>query len=111
MDGLTQSDGDFFDKDKEYCGMSCYSTSNSVSGAVVPNCYIDPIMYEIMNDPVTSKTSGRTYDRAMIVKHVDDYGTDPFNQQAMGRNDLYPNKILKRAIDRWLKNNPNVTPI
>ena len=59
-----------------------------------------------MNDPVTSRTSGRTYDRQMIMEHLNEYGTDPFNQQPMKDSDLEENKDLKRAIRRWLEHNP-----
>ena len=98
------SDDNIFET--EYYGMSCAYSSNSVVGIVIPDCYIDPITYEIMNNPVTSKTSGRTYDESMILQHLNEYGTDPFNQQEMRKEDLYQNKELKRAIDRWLINNP-----
>eukprot|EP00486_Rosalina_sp_Unknown_P002121 CAMPEP_0201568730 /NCGR_PEP_ID=MMETSP0190_2-20130828/9954_1 /ASSEMBLY_ACC=CAM_ASM_000263 /TAXON_ID=37353 /ORGANISM="Rosalina sp." /LENGTH=48 /DNA_ID= /DNA_START= /DNA_END= /DNA_ORIENTATION= len=42
----------------------------------------------------------------MIMQHLNEYGTDPFNQQPMKQNDLEDNKDLKRAINRWLEHNP-----
>merc|ERR1712130_165520 len=103
---LSMSEDNIFEKDKEYYGMSACYSSTSISGVVAPNCYIDPITYEIMTEPVTSKTSGRTYDKSMIIEHIQSYGTDPFNQQPMSKGDLFININMKRAIDRWLLNNP-----
>jgi len=105
----TEYENDYiFDDKNEYYGMSCYSQSTNSINNNIPNCYIDPITYEIMDSPITSKISGRTYDKKMILKHVKNYGTDPFNQKPINKNDLYENKNLKRAIHRWLKNNnPN----
>eukprot|EP01084_Bolivina_argentea_P272298 463599_1 len=102
-----QNDDDMFDEKTDYYGMSFISQSNNSISNNIPNCYIDPITYEIMNSPITSKISGRTYDKKMILKHINNYGTDPFNQKPMNETDLYENKNLKRAINRWLKNNPN----
>merc|ERR1712130_131238 len=95
-----------FEKDKQYYGMSVdqYSSTSISSGCAI--CYIDPITYEVMTEPVTSRTSGRTYDKSMILEHIESYGTDPFNQQPMSKGDLFININMKRAIDRWLLNNP-----
>ena len=102
------SDSNIFEK--EYYGMSYQqsSASNSLVGVVIPDCYLDPFTYEIMQKPVTSKISGRNYDEHFILQWLQnqDDPVDPITQQPMTKNDLYENVDLKLAIQRFLKNNP-----
>lgn len=101
-----------FDDDNAYCtGMSYAMSSGELCLNVIPQCYVDPITYEIMNDPVTSIKSGRTYDRSVIEQHLEEYGSDPFTQRPLHKEDLRPNAHLRRAIQRYIQNNPDVVTV
>ena len=43
---------------------------------------------EVPEEPVISPVSGGIYDRRLIEKHVDEYGTDPGNGEALAKEQL-----------------------
>eukprot|EP00168_Porphyra_purpurea_P006173 TRINITY_DN1760_c0_g1_i4.p2 TRINITY_DN1760_c0_g1~~TRINITY_DN1760_c0_g1_i4.p2 ORF type:complete len:541 (-),score=235.06 TRINITY_DN1760_c0_g1_i4:444-2066(-) len=68
----------------------------------IPEDFQDPLVYELMNDPVTLPTSGMIMDRANIVRHLLSDRTDPFNRKMLTEDMLEPATELKARITEWL---------
>jgi ubiquitin conjugation factor E4 B len=61
----------------------------------VPEEFLDPIVFSIMEDPVILPTSSVTVDRKTIVSHLLSDHTDPFNRQKLTTDMLIPSKYLR----------------
>jgi STIP1 homology and U-box containing protein 1 len=71
----------------------------------VPEYLIDTISFEIMHDPVITKT-GQSYERATIVEHLKRNPTDPLSRTPLQISELRTNVALKKACDDfWEQNN------
>ncbi|KAM7211392.1 hypothetical protein V8F06_013216 [Rhypophila decipiens] len=73
----------------------------------VPDWAIDDISFNIMVDPVITK-SGKSYERASILEHIrrdPAHAMDPVTRQPLLVSDLRPNIDLKRACDEFLEEN------
>jgi STIP1 family protein 1 len=70
----------------------------------VPEHLIDPISFEIMHDPVITKT-GQSYERATIVEHLKRNPTDPLSRDSLMIHELRPNVNLKKACDEFWEGN------
>lgn len=57
-------------------------------GTDIPPEYLDPIMNEIMNDPVMLPSSKIIVDRITIIKHLLSDNTDPYNREPLSKEDL-----------------------
>jgi len=66
-----------------------------------PDEFIDPMMCELMEDPVLLPTSGNVMDRKHIIRHLLSTPNDPFNRQPLTEEMLKPQIELKGRIDRW----------
>ena len=55
------------------------------------NCVPDPLMQTLMTDPV-KLPSGIVMDRSVIMRHLLNDLTDPFNRQPLTEDDLLPGK-------------------
>jgi STIP1 family protein 1 len=66
----------------------------------VPEHLIDPISFEIMHDPVITKT-GQSYERATIVEHLKRNPTDPLSRESLRVEELRTNVNLKKACDEF----------
>jgi len=63
-------------------------------------------MDEIMSDPVILP-SGKVMDRSVIMRHLLNSNTDPFNRQPLSEDMLQPHNELKDRIREWkLKKQP-----
>lgn len=58
-----------------------------------PDEFKDPLMDTLMTDPVLLP-SGQIMDRAVIMRHLLNSNTDPFNRQPLTEDMLLPGKIL-----------------
>ena len=67
----------------------------------IPEEFLDPLMNEIMCDPVLLPTSNVIVDRMTIVKHLLSDATDPFNRQRLTKEMIVPQKELKRKITEF----------
>ncbi len=67
----------------------------------VPDDFLDPVLYTLMEDPVILPTSNVTVDRTMIKTHLLSDPHDPFNRQPLSIADVVPNVELKERIDAW----------
>merc|ERR1719270_2995568 len=66
-----------------------------------PDEFIDPMMCELMEDPVLLPTSGNVMDRKHITRHLLSTPNDPFNRQPLTEEMLKPDMDLKERIIRW----------
>lgn len=64
----------------------------------IPDHYLDPIMQEIMEDPVLLPTSRTIMDRKVIERHIMSNDDDPFNRAGLAVKDLEPQEELKAEI-------------
>ncbi|XP_025422672.1 ubiquitin conjugation factor E4 B [Sipha flava] len=66
-----------------------------------PEEFRDPLMDTLMDDPVILPSSGKIMDRPVIVRHLLNSQTDPFNRQPLSEDDLTPALELKEKIKEW----------
>ncbi|KAK2552690.1 Ubiquitin conjugation factor E4 B [Acropora cervicornis] len=72
-----------------------------------PDEFKDPLMMTLMQEPVILPTSGKIMDRPVIMRHLLNSDTDPFNRQVLTIEMLQPATELKQQIDEWLKSRRN----
>merc|ERR1719298_279975 len=68
------------------------------ANVVIPDHYLDPIMSEIMSDPVLLPTSNNIMDRKVIERHIMSNDDDPFNRAHLAVKDLVPQEELRAEI-------------
>merc|ERR1711971_773055 len=66
-----------------------------------PDEFIDPMMCELMEDPVLLPTSGKVMDRKHITRHLLSTPNDPFNRMTLTEEMLKPEVALKEKIEAW----------
>lgn len=66
-----------------------------------PDEFLDPLMQEVMTDPVLLPTSNTVIDRSVIEQHLLNDQTDPFNRAPLTRDMLKPQSELKARIEAW----------
>lgn len=67
----------------------------------VPDEYLDPLIGEIMQDPVILPTSKTVIDRSTIKRHLLNDATDPFNRAPLDLKDVIPATDLKAEIEAF----------
>lgn len=70
----------------------------------MPDWAIDGISFNVMSDPVTTKT-GQSYERISILQHLERSVTDPLTREPLLPSDLRPNLGLRHAIEEFLDEN------
>jgi len=65
-----------------------------------PEEFRDPLMDNLMEDPV-KLPSGIVVDKAVIIRHLLNSTTDPFNRQPLSEDMLVPMPDLKERISIW----------
>ncbi|KAF2197266.1 U-box-domain-containing protein [Delitschia confertaspora ATCC 74209] len=70
----------------------------------VPDYLIDGITFEIMHDPVVTKT-GQSYERATIIEHLKRSPTDPLTREPLTVAELRPNIQLREACHEFIEAN------
>ncbi|KAG6451394.1 hypothetical protein O3G_MSEX007135 [Manduca sexta] len=68
--------------------------------ADAPEEFRDPLMDTLMTDPVVLP-SGKVMDRSVILRHLLNSSTDPFNRQPLTEDQLRPATELKEKIQQW----------
>ncbi|NXA66840.1 UBE4B factor, partial [Mohoua ochrocephala] len=66
----------------------------------------NPLMDTLMTDPVRLP-SGTIMDRSIILRHLLNSSTDPFNRQMLTENMLEPVPELKEQIQAWMRDKQN----
>jgi len=70
-------------------------------GDDVPDEFLDPLMYTLMENPVILPTSRVSIDLSTIKTHLLSDPTDPFNRVPLKIEDVLPNDGLKREIEAF----------
>ncbi|CAG8606478.1 30901_t:CDS:10, partial [Racocetra persica] len=65
----------------------------------VPEEFLDPVLFSIMEDPVILPGSRVSVDRSTITTHLLSDSTDPFNRMPLTIDQVIPNTELKKRID------------
>ncbi|KAB7507920.1 Ubiquitin conjugation factor E4 A [Armadillidium nasatum] len=78
-------------------------TEDGDLAALAPEEFIDPIMQQIMIDPVLLPSSRIIVDRQTIARHLLSDQTDPFNRQPLNMEEIISDEDLKTRIHDWLK--------
>ncbi|KAF5153450.1 Ubiquitin elongating factor core family protein [Theileria parva strain Muguga] len=86
----------------EYAKQTSMLYDNAVTDEI-PENYLDPIMMDIMEDPVLLPTSGKIMDRKNIERHLMSESTDPFTRAPLERDQLIEQPELKEEISTFLK--------
>ncbi|KAL9058556.1 MAG: hypothetical protein Q9162_001711 [Coniocarpon cinnabarinum] len=68
-----------------------------------PDEFMDPLMAELMTDPVILPASSTTVDRSTIRQHLLSDPHDPFNRAPLKIEDVREDTELKQKIDEWRK--------
>ncbi|XP_061379207.1 ubiquitin conjugation factor E4 B [Danaus plexippus] len=76
--------------------------------ADAPEEFRDPLMDTLMTDPVTLP-SGKVMDRSVILRHLLNSATDPFNRQPLTEDQLRPATELKERIYQWQRDKKGST--
>lgn len=69
-----------------------------------PDEYLDPIMSNLMSDPVILPNSRTVVDRGTIARHLLSDQTDPFNRSPLTLQEVIPDTELKAKIEAWKLN-------
>jgi len=75
--------------------------ADAMASVDIPDNYLDPIMSEIMEDPVLLPTSQTIMDRKVIERHIMSNDDDPFNRAHLSVDDLVPQAELKAEIQAF----------
>lgn len=67
----------------------------------VPDEFLDPLMADVMTDPVILPASRAVMNRSTIRSHLLSDPTDPFNRAPLKIEDVIPDTELKEKIERW----------
>ncbi|MCJ1389352.1 hypothetical protein MMC18_002208 [Xylographa bjoerkii] len=67
----------------------------------VPDEFLDPLMYTLMEDPVILPTSKTSVDRSTIRSHLLSDPNDPFNRAPLKIEDVIPDTALKARIEAF----------
>jgi ubiquitin conjugation factor E4 B len=67
----------------------------------IPEEFLDPLMADLMDDPVILPTSKNTVNRSTIRSHLLSVAHDPFNRMPLKIEDVIPDTEMKAKIDAW----------
>jgi len=68
----------------------------------IPDDFLDPLIGELMRDPVILPTSKTIIDRGTIKRHLLNDATDPFNRAPLDLKDVIPATELKQQIEDFI---------
>ncbi|KAI8362010.1 ubiquitin elongating factor core-domain-containing protein [Mortierella sp. GBAus27b] len=67
----------------------------------IPDEFLDPLLFTLMEDPVLLPTSNISIDRSTIKSHLLSDSTDPFNRAPLSIGDVIDNVELREKIQAW----------
>ena len=76
-----------------------------------PEEFIDPMMCELMEDPVLLPTSGNVMDRKHITRHLLSTPNDPFNRQPLTEEMLKPGTNHQTTVYIFLIGQNQLPPV
>jgi serine/threonine protein kinase len=68
--------------------------------AQCPDAFIDPVTFEVMQDPVLT-VDGHSFERAAVENWFRDHNTSPLTGAVLTSTAITPNITLKKAIEEW----------
>ena len=69
-----------------------------------PDALVCPITQCVMTEPALVVSSGRTYERAAIVRWIHQHGVDPLDRGNVLRVDqLAPNLAVRQMVETWAR--------
>ncbi|CAC9891624.1 U-box-domain-containing protein [Aureobasidium pullulans] len=68
----------------------------------VPDYLVDTISFEIMHDPVITRT-GHSYERATLLEYLKNSPVDPLTREPLTAKDLRPNVALRQVLEEFWK--------
>ena len=74
---------------------------NTINYDDAPDEFKDPLLFEIMDDPMILPTSHMNVDRKFIEEYLLVNPIDPFNRNPLTKEELIPNVELKKKIDQY----------
>jgi len=74
-----------------------------LNNLIIPEKFMDPIMGDVMRNPVKLPTSGKIVDHSSIERHLMNEETDPFTRQPLNIDDVEEMTDLKKSIEEWLR--------
>ena len=74
---------------------------NAVNFDDAPEEFLDPLTYNIMENPVILPSSKINIDRRTIEDYLLTNPSDPFNRNPLTKEELIPNDELKKKIDEY----------
>mmetsp|Transcript_110713 Transcript_110713/g.319814 ORF Transcript_110713/g.319814 Transcript_110713/m.319814 type:complete len:1018 (-) Transcript_110713:151-3204(-) len=77
------------------------SQEAALANITIPDDFLDPIMSEIMEDPVLLPSSNTIMDRKVIERHIMSNDDDPFNRMPLSVKDLVPQDELRARIQEF----------
>eukprot|EP00396_MALV-II-16_sp_LP-1_P000354 gene354-265_t len=83
-------------------GATGTSQEEALADVDIPDEFLDPLMAEIMADPV-KLPSGNIMDRAVIERHIMSSDNDPFTRDPLSISELVPDTELKEKIHAFCK--------
>lgn len=75
--------------------------ANKTAELEIPDNFLDPLMFTLMEDPVLLTTSNVIVDRSTIVAHLLNDPTDPFNRQPLTMKGVQPMDELGDQIRKF----------
>ncbi len=76
--------------------------SDENNRTTIPNEFLCPITHELMTDPVCA-SDGYTYERKAIEEWLTKKKTSPIMNVSIIATQLYPNKVLRMLIDKYVR--------
>ncbi|KAF0701142.1 Aste57867_8365 [Aphanomyces stellatus] len=77
------------------------NTHNEAMLGDIPEEFMDPLLWQLMKDPVTLP-SGYVVDRSTITQHLMNDPSDPFTRAPLAIDQLVSNDALKAQIEAWV---------
>ena len=74
---------------------------NTINYDDAPEEFLDPLTFNLMENPVTLPSSHMNIDRRNIEDYLLSNPTDPFNRNPLTKEELIPNVELKKKIDEY----------
>ena len=74
---------------------------NTVNYDDAPDEFLDPLTYNLMENPVILPSSHMNIDRRTIEDYLLSNPSDPFNRNPLTKDELIPNDELKKRIDEY----------
>ena len=72
--------------------------------AGAPDPLLCPITQCLMTEPALVVSSGRTYERAAIVRWISEHGTDPLDREtSLNIASLAPNLAVRQMVEAWAR--------